>query len=154
MRRQRTHPRGPGGLVMDEMAARNERYRVVEQGAMRRAEARVSGCDYGATSYTTRAQADDMARRLALAPRGGLLLDVGSGAGWPGIYMAAVTGARVVLSDIPWEGLRVATRRLTGDGVAGHVVAASAGALPFRDESLRGDEFRCPVLTGGRALPC
>jgi SAM-dependent methyltransferase len=66
---------------------------------------------------------------------GGLLLDVGSGAGWPGIYMAAVTGARVVLSDIPWEGLRVATRRLTGDGVAGHVVAASAGALPFRDES-------------------
>jgi len=62
-------------------------------------------------------------------------LDVGSGAGWPGIYLAAVTGARVVLSDIPWEGLRVAARRLTGDGVAGHVVAASAGVLPFRDES-------------------
>lgn len=119
---------------MDEVAARDERYRVVEQAAMRRAETRAIGCDYGATSYTTRAQADDMARRLALAP-GRLLLDVGTGAGWPGIYMAAVTGARVVLSDIPWEGLRVAARRLTGDGVAGHVVAASASALPFREES-------------------
>jgi ubiquinone/menaquinone biosynthesis C-methylase UbiE len=118
--------------VADAMAARKERYRIVEQAAMRRAESRVIGCDYGATSYTTRAQADDMAHHLALAP-GRLLLDVGSGAGWPGVYLAAVTGARVVLSDIPWEGLRVASRRLIGDGVAGHVVAGSADALPFRD---------------------
>jgi ubiquinone/menaquinone biosynthesis C-methylase UbiE len=119
---------------MDEVAARNARYRVVEQAAMRRAELRVIGCGHGATSYTTRAQADEMARRLALGP-GGLLLDVGSGAGWPGIYLASVTGARVVLSDIPWEGLQVAARRLTTDRVAGDVVAASAAALPFRDAS-------------------
>jgi cyclopropane fatty-acyl-phospholipid synthase-like methyltransferase len=98
---------------------------------MRRAESRVIGCDYGATSYTTRSQADHMRRRLALAP-GRLLLDVGSGAGWPAIYMATTTGARVVLSDIPWEGLRVASRRLTADRVSGHVVSATAGALPFR----------------------
>jgi ubiquinone/menaquinone biosynthesis C-methylase UbiE len=119
---------------MDEVAARNARYRLVERAAMRRAELRVIGCDYGATSYTTRAQADELARRLALAP-GRLLLDVGSGAGWPGIYLAAVTGARVVLSDIPWEGLQVAARRVAADRVAGDVVSASAAALPFRDAS-------------------
>jgi ubiquinone/menaquinone biosynthesis C-methylase UbiE len=116
----------------DVVAARNARYRVVEHAAMRRAEIRVVGCDYGATSYTTRAQADLMAGRLALAP-GRLLLDVGTGAGWPGIYLAATTHARVVLSDIPWQGLRVAARRVADDHVAADVIAASATALPFRD---------------------
>lgn len=114
--------------------AHDEYYRMVEEPAMRRAERRVLGCDYGGTSYTTRAQADRMAHLLDLAP-GKLLLDVGSGAGWPGIYLAASTGAGVVLTDIPWEGLRVARRRVGRDGVRGHVVAASGDALPFADRS-------------------
>lgn len=33
-----------------------------------------------------------------------LVLDVGSGARWPGIYRAATTGARVILTDILLEG--------------------------------------------------
>lgn len=115
-------------------AGRNERYRLVEDSAMRRAERRVTGCDYGATSYTTRFQADRMARRLELKP-GRLFLDFGSGAGWPGIYLAASTGARVVLTDIPQEGLLVASRRLRRDRVTGHIVLATGEHLPFRDES-------------------
>lgn len=122
------------GNLDETIADRNERYRLVESEAMRRVERRVIGRDYGATSYTTRAQADQMAGLLDLEP-GKLLLDIGSGAGWPGIYFAAATGARVVLTDIPWDGLRVASRRLQRDQVAGHVLAASGETLPFRDGS-------------------
>lgn len=118
-----------------DVTARHEaHYRLVEQRVLRRVEARVTGCDYGATSYTTRAQADRVGRMLDLSP-GKLFLDVGSGAGWPGIYLAATTGARVVLTDIPLEGLRVARRRLEHDRVGGDVVAASGSALPFPDHT-------------------
>ncbi len=110
----------------------NERYRLVEEPAMRRAEIRVIGSDYGATSYTTRAQADRLARLLKLE-RGKLLLDVGSGTGWPGIYVARSTGCWVVLTDLPLEGLRIASRRMRHDGVEGGVVAASGDSLPVRD---------------------
>ncbi len=111
----------------------NERYVVIGDPAMRRAELRVIGCDYGATSYTTRAEADRLARLLGLGPRR-LLLDVGSGAGWPGIYLARSTGCRVVLTDVPLEGLWAASRRIGHEGVDGGVVAAYGESLPLRDE--------------------
>jgi cyclopropane fatty-acyl-phospholipid synthase-like methyltransferase len=117
----------------DPTAEFNERYRVVGNPATRRAEVRVIGCDYGATSYTTRDQADRLARKLALGPEK-LLLDIGSGAGWPGIYLARSTRCRVVLADLPLEGLRVASGRMHQEGVDGGVVAASAEALPLRNE--------------------
>ncbi len=117
----------------DVTAVHAAHYRIVEEPVLRRVEMRVIGSDYGATSYTTRGQADRLARRLHLGA-GGLVLDVGSGAGWPGIYLAATTGARVVLTDIPLEGLAVAARRIQQDDVAGAVVAASGGALPFPDQ--------------------
>jgi len=109
-----------------------ERYRIVGEPAMRRAELRVIGCDYGATSYTTRVQADRLTRLLELAP-GKVLLDIGSGAGWPGIYLAHSAGCRVVLTDLPLEGLRVASHRMRHEGVAGGVVAAFGDLLPLRD---------------------
>jgi hypothetical protein len=46
----------------DVVAARNARHRVIGRAAMRRAESQVIGCNYGATSYTTRSQADLIAR--------------------------------------------------------------------------------------------
>ncbi|MDJ0925438.1 MAG: class I SAM-dependent methyltransferase [Acidimicrobiia bacterium] len=118
----------------DLTEAHNEHCRLVETTPMQRVERRVIGSDHGATSYTTRDQADMIARLIGLSP-GDTLLDVGSGAGWPGIYLAASTGARVVLSDIPFEGLGVASLRLRRDEVDGHVVAASGDSLPFADQS-------------------
>ena len=112
----------------------NERYRLVAEPAMRRAEIRVIGSDYGATSYTTRAQADRLAGLLELGRRK-LLLDVGSGTGWPGIYVARSTGCRVVLTDFPLEGLRIAARRMQDEGVEGGVVAAFGDSLPLRDHA-------------------
>lgn len=116
----------------DLTAEYNERYRVVGDPAMRRAEVRVLGADYGATSYTTRAEADRLARLLGLGP-GKLLLDVGSGAGWPGIYLARSTGCRIVLTDLPLEGLRAASGRIHDEGVDGSMIAAAGVSLPLKD---------------------
>jgi len=99
---------------------------------MRRIERRVIGCDYGATSYTTQAQADRLTQMLRLQ-RGQHLLDIGSGSGWAGIYLAASTGCRVTLTDLSLEGLRAAGRRMRSESPGGSVVAASGVSLPFRD---------------------
>ena len=110
----------------------DDRYRVIGEPAMRRIERRVIGSDYGATSYTTRAQADRLAVELRLGPSS-LLLDVGTGAGWPGVYLADTTGCSIVLADVPFEGLKAATARMQDVGVEGGLVNASGHSLPFRD---------------------
>jgi cyclopropane fatty-acyl-phospholipid synthase-like methyltransferase len=123
-------PDQPDGLV-DEFDAF---YRIVDEPVMRTIERAVTGSDYGASSYTTREQADRLAGLLRLAP-GSVLLDFGSGAGWPGIHLARSLGCEVVLTDVPLEGLRRADRRRRVEGVAGGVVAASAALLPLRDRA-------------------
>lgn len=108
------------------------RYRIAGDPALRRIERRVIGSDYGATGYTTQAQVAELAGLLDLGA-GKLLLDIGSGAGWPGIELARSTGCDVVLTDVPLEGLRIAGRRMREEGVRGSVVAASGDALPLAD---------------------
>jgi cyclopropane fatty-acyl-phospholipid synthase-like methyltransferase len=110
------------------------RYRVIEDDVMQRIERRVIGSGYGANSYTTASQADELAKLLDVGPES-LLLDIGSGAGWPGVYLARATGCRVVLTDMTIEGLRVAAGRLQGEGVNGAALGASGTALPIRNES-------------------
>jgi len=66
---------------------------------------RVIGGDWGANGYTTMTQADQLAAGLQLSAAD-RLLDVGTGRGWPGLYLAARSGCRVVLADLPLEGLR------------------------------------------------
>jgi cyclopropane fatty-acyl-phospholipid synthase-like methyltransferase len=102
-----------------------------------RVERLVIGADYGADGYTTRAQADELARRLDLRP-GVRLLELGSGRGWPGIHLARSSGCHVVLTDLPVAGLRVAAARAAVEGLTGRygVAAASGAHLPFRAETL------------------
>ena len=122
--------------VSDEAQARalfQERYRNTPSLLARQIEQRVIGGDWGANGFTTMAQADTLARELRLSA-GDLLLDLGTGRGWPGLYLAARTGCAVVLTDLPLEGLCVAANRATSEGLAARtgVVAAAASGLPFR----------------------
>ena len=109
-----------------------ERYRIAPAEVSRRVELEVIGGDWGANGYTTMAQAGLLARELYLRP-GTLLLDLGAGRGWPGLYLAASTGCGVVLADVPVEALRLAAGRARAENLAGRAapVAASARSLPF-----------------------
>jgi 2-polyprenyl-3-methyl-5-hydroxy-6-metoxy-1,4-benzoquinol methylase len=127
-----------GGIVAvsDEAQARalfQERYGNCTSPTTCEIERRVIGGDWGANGFTTMAQADTLARQLHLSA-GDRLLDLGSGRGWPGLYLAAQTGCRVVLTDLPLEGLLVAADRAASEGLAARtgVVAAAASGLPFR----------------------
>lgn len=104
--------------------------------AGRAAEREAVGSDYGACGYLTIDQADELLTHLALSP-GDLLLDIGSGNGWPGLYLAARSGCRVVVSDLTLAGMTEARHRAGDDGTARRTTAvvASARHLPFRPDS-------------------
>lgn len=109
---------------------------VAQAPLMREIERLVRGSDYGATSWTTRAQAEQTAARLGLAP-GMRLLEVGTGSGWPALFLAMHSGCDAVLVDLPLSGLRIARSRANSDGIACRtgIVAADGAALPFPDGS-------------------
>jgi SAM-dependent methyltransferase len=112
----------------------SNRYREERVGVVREIEQAVIGGDWGANGYTTIAQADQLALLLDLG-RNSMLLDLGAGRGWPGLYLAAVTGCSVVLTDVPLEGLTVARTRSRHEALDDRTwcVNASARDLPFRD---------------------
>ena len=85
-------------------------YRRNQLPVMRSVERQVCGCDYGGTSWTTRKEADEIAGLLGLR-EGVHLLDLGSGSGWPALYWAETTGCNTVLTDLPFDSLRLAARR-------------------------------------------
>jgi SAM-dependent methyltransferase len=118
---------------LQALALFQQRYGNRPSPTARRIEQRVIGGDWGANGFTTMAQADTLASGLGLSARD-RLLDLGSGRGWPGLYLAARTGCRVVLTDLPLEGLRVAADRAAAEGLAARVgvVVAAASGLPFR----------------------
>jgi 2-polyprenyl-3-methyl-5-hydroxy-6-metoxy-1,4-benzoquinol methylase len=123
----------------DERATRvdfSERYRTrASVDLVDEVEREVIGDVWGANGFTTVAQAEDLRRRLDL-DAGSRLLDVGSGCGWPGLYLAQQTGCEVVVTDLPMEGLEVASRRADGEKLRSlGGVAASARRLPFAEDS-------------------
>jgi ubiquinone/menaquinone biosynthesis C-methylase UbiE len=121
---------------MDAAATFRERYGRPASDTTRELERLVIGGDFGANGYTTVEQAELLAQRLDLRD-GDRLLDVGSGRGWPGLYLAKITGCSVVLTDIPEEGLAAARRRAVVEGLAERspAVASSARCLPFKAQS-------------------
>jgi 2-polyprenyl-3-methyl-5-hydroxy-6-metoxy-1,4-benzoquinol methylase len=125
--------------VRDELQARalfEQRYGIAAAPLLREIERRVIGGEWGANGYTTTAQADRLASGLELSA-GDRLLDVGTGRGWPGLYLAARNGCRVVLADLPLDGLRVAAARAAAEGLAARagMLVAAASALPFHANS-------------------
>ena len=121
----------------EELRARfGQSYLRNQTPVMQRIEKSVCGCAYGATSWATRREVDDIAEKLALGP-GQRLMDLGAGSGWPGLYLAALSGCDVTLVDLPAEGLAIAAARARADrlpGVCG-VAVADGRALPYGDKS-------------------
>jgi SAM-dependent methyltransferase len=111
-------------------------YELGRSAAVRDLERDVLGCDYGATSWTTRDEAGTVADLLGLRPCV-RLLDVGAGAGWPGVYLSLISGCDVVLTDIPHVGVRLALERAARDGIGERcgAVVSDGAALPFADSS-------------------
>jgi 2-polyprenyl-3-methyl-5-hydroxy-6-metoxy-1,4-benzoquinol methylase len=112
----------------------SEKYAATASEVAAQIEQNVIGAVWGANGYTTVDQADVLGRRLELAPRR-RLLDVGSGRGWPALYLAQQSGCAVVCSDMPLDGLRTGATRARAEGIPSSVVAASALALPFAPAS-------------------
>ena len=118
----------------DERLTRNDfsaRYSVAPSRLLDDIERRVLGDAWGANGFTIVAQADLLGTALRLA-EGKCLLDIGTGRGWPGLYLAARTGCEVVVTDLPIEGIQIAVSRAAAEevGCLGGVVS-SARHLPF-----------------------
>lgn len=113
------------------------RYRLAGLDVIKVTELAATGSDYGATGYSTMAQVEDLAGRLALGS-GDVVLDLGSGAGWPGLHLAKLTGCSVVVCDPVDEGPQAARLRAESDDIAGRAwaVPADGRALPFAAASL------------------
>ena len=108
------------------------RFGVADSKAPCAVERAVLGSSMGANGYTTVAQAELLLAKLPLT-KNSSLLDLGSGCGWPGLYLAKHSGCRVVLTDLPLEGLLKAKGRAASDGLRGTGAAnCTARALPFR----------------------
>jgi SAM-dependent methyltransferase len=111
-------------------------YRLGQSAVMRDIERSACGCDYGGVSWTVRSEADKMAEHLDLRA-GKRLLELGAGAGWPGLYLTKVSGCETVLSDVISAGLGIAEDRAGKDGLSAKVrtVVADAAAMPFESGS-------------------
>ena len=70
------------------------RYALPRADVVQKIERRVLGAVWGGNGFTTVAQADALAARLDLRP-GKRLMDLGTGRGWPGLYLATHTGFEV-----------------------------------------------------------
>ena len=84
------------------------------------------------------------------------LLDLGAGSGWPGLYLAKMSGCDIALVDVPLAGLRIAAERAVRDRISSAlwIAVADAATLPFRDgsfDALSHSDVLC-CLTEKRAV--
>lgn len=126
------------GASKDEREARQHfavRYSPEPDDVMDAVERAVLGDAWGANGFTTVAEANTLGEQAGLNENAHLL-DIGTGRGWPGLYLAQRTGCRATLTDLPVEGLRLAVNRAARERVelTGAVVA-SAKDLPFTSRS-------------------
>ena len=124
----------------DWRAVFDEAFGTPESTVQARVWAQVLGDDYPAElapySYTTRSELATVAREVLVGP-GDLLVDVGSGRGGPGLWVAAETGADHLAVDITPVGLEEVTRRAAAVGLAdrSRTAVGSFEGLPLDDDA-------------------
>ena len=93
----------------------------------------VFGCDYGANSWTTRFQADELQKILNLG-QNDRLLDIGSGTGWPGLYLGKQSGCNLTMLDLTGPALKLASDRAKAQcrDHRSWFCVANAANLPFK----------------------
>ena len=128
------------------MAPENEEIRPAERFALSyaqpqseselRVEREVFGGCIGTDGYTTVEEANELLDGLALG-HGERLLDLGSGRGWPGAYLAEKSGCDVVLTDVPVSAPREALLAARNRSLTGRFAAAAARgeAVPFKSQA-------------------
>lgn len=114
-----------------------KRYGVSGTSAAMASEFEVLGSDYQANGYTTVEQADHLGELLKLEP-GKVLVDLGSGCGWPGLYMAQQTGCAVISIDPVATGCATAAQRLISDDLVhpSAVIRGDAESIPVQRTSV------------------
>jgi ubiquinone/menaquinone biosynthesis C-methylase UbiE len=116
----------------------SEEFAAPESAVEARVWRAVLGAEYPAEvapySFTTRSELARIAAEVQVGPHG-LLVDVGSGRGGPGLWVAAQTGARYLAVDIAVAGLAEVTRRATNLGLADRVQTSEGSFehLPLSD---------------------
>ena len=119
-----------------QTARLNQEFRDAQSHVFQTITNKVCDCGYIGNSWTTRNEADVMIKHLRLMPSHDLL-DIGAGAGWPGLYLALQTGCAVTLLDLPETGLRLAEARAETDGMTLQLstIQGDAADMPFSSES-------------------
>ena len=119
-----------------QTARLNKEFRDAQSPTLQAITNQVCDCCYIGNSWTTRSEADVMIERLRLMASHNLL-DIGAGAGWPGLYLALQTGCAVTLLDLPETGLRLAEARAKADGMTSQLSAVQGDAtdMPFPSAS-------------------
>ena len=96
------------------------------------------GEDMGQTSWITAAEWLGYAEQLHVGSDSAVL-EIGSGSGGPGLYLAEARGCRLTGVDVNEHGVRTGTARAEARGLADRVrfqvVSAGEPHLPFADES-------------------
>jgi len=104
-------------MTAETLGRMADRYRVDPVEAMLATEREALGSDFVANGYTTRAQADELVDVLSLGPDR-VLLDLGSGCGWPGIHLAVRSGCHLVSVDPVEAGVHRTEARAAVEGIA------------------------------------
>ena len=119
-----------------QTARLNQEFRDAQSPVFQTITNKVCDCGYIGNSWTTRNEADVMIKHLRLMPSHDLL-DIGAGAGWPGLYLAQQTGCAVTLLDLPETGLRLAQVRAETDGMTSQLstIQGDAADMPLPSES-------------------
>ena len=131
-----------------QTARLNQEFRDAQSHVFQTITNKVCDCGYISNSWTTRNEADVMIKHLRLMPSHDLL-DIGAGAGWPGLYLAQQTGCAVTLLDLPEIGLRLAEARAEADGMTLQLstIQGDAADMPLPSESFTAIHVNSDLLS-------